>query len=420
MELPRKKLFNNISEKVTEKKNLFPSVPILLVTDVLLIIGYCILYYVKADLKFIYLLTTCIALIKVIIAFHFCQELSYSKLSKVGYSLFFFLFFWSLSFISLRQLTGHFSKIIDLSHLPNYLLIFLFNLLAIFFTKWLVSNKPWIHVLTDFFSLLILIPVFYYDNLPQILITPFFLVVLLLRYLIIIKFLSKKWSFLFKQRCMIVGELLSFYFFLTIIVAVSKQDELRIAVIATILLYILTLYARILLFISYSFKMEEAKKLFVFFTIYICTISLLAFLLYILPGEKGTNIITFLLPAIIPILFRNLANEHNNTKKKIVSLNKFQITKNFFNVLFFYTTIAINILASLASTAKIPFLLLSSLKSFFDYMILVMDSTVIGALLTIISLLLFQAVFEQPKNGFIKMIPNKNNRKFPQRVHKRH
>ncbi|MGT2925459.1 hypothetical protein ACVR0O_09795 [Streptococcus caviae] len=414
-----KKLFYKISGRIIGKKDLFPSISILLLADTLLIIGYCfIFYFAKANLNLSYLLITCAAIIKVIITFYFCQELSYSKYSKIGYALFFFLYFWPLCFTTLSHLTNHFSKMIDPFYLFNYPFIFLLNLLGIFCTQWLISHKPWVHILTDLLSLLILIPIFNFDNLPKILITPFILIFTAIRYVTIIKFLSRKFSLFFEERCLIIGELLSFYIFLIVIAVVSEPRNFSIASLAaSLFVYLLTLYARILLFITYSFKKKETKVFFSMLVIFVSMTSLVAFLLSVLPGEKGTNIITLILPAIIPIIFQSFSTR-NNQRKQIIFLNKFHDLKNLLTILFFYTTILINILANLISAKRLPLPFLpNGLKTFYDYLNLVMYSVIIGVFLAAISQILFLIFFENPKNGYIKIISS--NRKFRHRLHKR-
>lgn len=404
--------------KVIEKKNLLPSIPILLLVDTISIIVHSfIVHFVKTNLIFTYSLVTCIALIKIIITFYFCQELSNSKCqSKLGYSLFFFLYFWLLTFTTLNRLTDHFSKTIVLSHSLNYLLFFLLNLLGIFFTKWLISNKPWVHILTDFLTILILTPIFYWNPSPFPT-TIFVIILILFRYLFIIKLLAGKLSFFFNQKCMIIGELLSFYLLLAVIVTVSKPDYLKISFIpAIILTYILTLYARILFFTKYSFKQKDAKVLFIAIIIFISTTSLVGFLMSLFPNEKGNNIITLTLPAIIPIVFQNLSTTGNTIKKQFIFFKSFQFIKNFLTILLFYTTISINILANLISTKKLPFLL-STLNKFSDYYTLTVYSILSGTFLSIISWLLFQTIFYKPQNGLVKVIIN--NRKFRKRLHKR-
>lgn len=231
-----------------------------------------------------------------------------------------------------------------------------------------------------------------------------------------VKLLSKHWSLIYNQKCMIIGELLSFYLFLTVILVTMKHFNFGIVpILATAYIYILVLLARMLLFTTYSFDKKDAKPLFIVGVIFITTISLLAFLLYVFANTDGKNMVTFLLPAIIPIIFQNFSTR-KTFQKQVVFLKKFQMFQTFLNTLFFFTTISINILANLINMRKISFLPLDTLKNFSDYGELVCYSIMVGTFLTILSLVVFQNIFENPKNGFVKIIPN--TRKFPKRLRK--
>lgn len=415
-------LQNNFFKKtfkgILKRKIFFKWLISILITD---LSGLAICLFINnIHASYIVTLSFIIALIKVKITFSFNTDLSFSKyLSKLGYIAFFFLYFWGLSFAELRQVS-HIFPYPSFSYILIFFILLLFNLIPIGGFKWIQKSKPWVHLFIDLLSLTILIPVCYLNNLADFLITPFVLTLIVIRYLCYVKLSTKTLSFFSNKECLIFGEVISFYLFLAVLIAAIDNFNYEITyLLAVICIYILVLFLRMFLFTKYSFEKKDIKSILIIGTILIPTLSLIAFLLFILPGEKGTNIITFILPTIIPIIFQNTSMK-KRLKHTITPLKSFQSLKIFLNTLFFYSTISINILANLVSTKTSLPLPVNTLENFTDYMDLVMYSIMLSVLLTALSLLVYEKslekFFEVPKNSFMKIVPN--NRRFPKRLRK--